>query len=491
MLVNRWIAALVLVSSIVGTLLWPVTSLAQDDLIVGPLRTFEIEGGRAVALSPDGTKHAILVDGDALCIYSTETLEEISCADLQPPRIGIRIEDVAWSPDSTRIALGENGFRFGRDADLWVMDAATGQLTNVTDDNYEGSFLSLSNDEEDEPAHYMDIAPAWTPDGQFITFSRSPVIDGEFQGNVLAQVPAAGGEVEILATIPDSEPGSIYWRMEWAPSGETLYFSLTHLDSDHPDNGIWTYSPATGEIAPLAFGDPELGPLTLLRVSPAGDRLLAWYPMMAGSFVTNDSLLRLVDVASGELSTVDAPASTSPVLFPTVSATFSPDGQMLLAVFPGEDGLFQAWALDLSGGEPLLLMDGIDDGWLALGVTPGWGTNGTVLAGGGGEGGGTLLTVEVIGLNAIPAPLPTTDGTPAIAPDSEFAAGSTVVANGIVPIFASPDPDATVVLVLTPGMEAQILGERVENESGAWYPILDPATQTIGYAQAERLAIAG
>lgn len=481
---KRWMIVTVLMVSLLGAAGWGAPANAQDVPAAGPVQAFEVEDGDPIGLSPDGTMYAASIARTSLCVYATETQEELTCGSVEHLQAGIRIEDVVWSPDSTRLSFAENAFRYGEDGDLWVMDAASGEVTNLTDDGFEGSLFSFGNDEE-EPTYAIDVAPAWTPDGQFITFSRSPVVNGERQGNDLAQVPAAGGEVEILATIPDGEPGSVYFAMGWGPSGETLYFSLTHLDSDHPDNGIWTYDKATGEIAPFAFGhDPDLGPLALLRVSPAGDRLLVWYPMSAGHLDSTEPILHLVDTATGALSTPEMPVPEGVPFVSTTSAAFSPDGQALLMVHPVGNRLFQVWVTELASGEQQLLIDGLDDAWLELGVMPSWGANGAVLLGNGSHG-GYLFMIEGIGLSgSSPASVPSPVASPA---NGTFVPGSEAVTTELTPIFAAPDPNATVVLLLVPNQTVQIVSEPVENEFGRWYPIIDPTTQTIGYVQEARL----
>ena len=98
-------------------------------------RQIEIPDSRIIALSPDGTAIAATdFDLDQLCIYEVETLAERACADLAPLEARLRLEDVVWSPDSTKLALAEESFKLFRDGDLWLMDAATGELTNLTDD---------------------------------------------------------------------------------------------------------------------------------------------------------------------------------------------------------------------------------------------------------------------------------------------------------------------------------------------------------------------
>ncbi len=149
--------------------------------------------------------------------------------------------------------------------------------------------------------------------------------------NVVAQIPAAGGEVETLAEVGDA-PGIFYFRAQWAPDGQRFYYSVTFPDRDHPENGIWVYDKSTGNAKLLAVSDdPEFGTLVLREVSPAGDRLLAYYPAALTSFgYVNRSVLRFVDPASGELSPVPDPAPESEIFTGTWIATFSPDGQYLL-----------------------------------------------------------------------------------------------------------------------------------------------------------------
>ncbi len=488
---KRWMIVTLLMVSLLGAAGWGTPATAQEAPTAGPVQAFQVEDGDPIGLSPDGTMYAVVVDRTALCVYATETQEELSCANLDALRAGVRLEDVVWSPDGTRLAFSEDAFRYGEDGDLWVVDAPSGALTNVTDDGFEGSMLGFGDDAVEDPTYAIDVAPAWTPDGQFITFSRSPLVNGERQGNDLAQVPAAGGEVETLATIPDAEMGSVYLGTGWDPSGSTFYFSLTHLELDHPDNGIWTYDAATGELAPLALGeDTELGPLALLEVSATGDQLLAWYPVAYSLFEVREPLLRLVDTTTGALSTPEVPVPGESSFPGLAQATFSPDGQALLLLVSRESGRYQVWVSDRVGGSPQLLIPEIEDAVLAYHLMPSWGANGAVLLGNGTDG-GYLFTIDGIGLSSIPAvATPAPSGSPVAGADGGFAEGSTAVAIGIAPMFAAPDPSAAVVLVLTPGADIQIIGELVQNDFGPWYPVVDPATQTIGYVQADRLGTA-
>jgi Tol biopolymer transport system component len=416
---------------------------------------------------------------ESLCVYDVATMAEVSCADLSVLNTTLRMEDVVWSPDSTRLAFSEQTFMTFKDGDLWVMDATTGSLTNLTDDDYTGAILFL-NEDADDVQFFVDVSPAWTPDGQSITFSRTLSGDGGVTTNVIAQIPAAGGEVETLATVADA-PGVFYYRGAWSPDGARFYYSVAWPDLDNPDNGIWVYDNASGATSLLAVSDdPEFGPLVLREVSPAGDRLLAYYPAALSSMAYLErSALRFVDVATGEVSPVPHPGPESAIWDGTWIATFSPDGQYLLQAVGLDAGSRDFWLTDLSTGESIEVISDLEDAIpIEYELGPVWGTDGTV-----------FVAWNVIGAHFFPiegAGTGPVEVTP-VNGTSAFAPGDTAITNGMTPVFAAPDANATVVHILAPNRAVQILGEPVENAQGTWYPVLDPETQIIGYVQASRL----
>lgn len=465
----------------------PVPGNATGTPVGGPVRSVELPAGRAVSMSPDGRYLAAAVPPQtSLCVYDVETMAEVSCADLSVLNTSIRVEDVVWSPDSTRIAFSEQTFVTFKDGDLWVMDAASGALTDLTDDGYVDG-IALLQDEVDVE-FFVDVSPAWTPDGKFITFSRT-LSDAEgVTDNVIAQIPAGGGEVETLAFVSDIA-GTYYFRAHWSPDGARFYYSVTYQDPQNPDSGIWVYDAATGTTELLAgSADPEeLGPLVLSEVSSDGSRLLAWYPLAVQSQTyLGRSPLTFVDAMTGELSPVPDPAPESEIFAGTWIATLSPDGQYLLQAVGLDMGSADYWITNLATGESTQVASDLEDAVpVYYGLTPVWGANGTVFVSWNVIG-AYFFPIDGAGISADFEVDTSKSGTP-VAAAGEFAEGDDVVTNGVTPIFAGPDIESPLAYVLPAGRIVHILGDPVYNEEETWYPIFDPVTQIIGYVPADRL----
>ncbi len=392
---HRWILAVFVVAAALVSSV-PHAGRAQNaSPVAGPVQQLQFESGQIVGLSPDGSRIAVLDLPLSLCIYETATLAEPVCASLELLDSDPGSDAIVWSPDSARLAIAELGLLLGKDADLWIVDAATGELTNLTDDGYTGSLLNTSGSGFTGPI-FVDGSPAWTPDGQFITFARSTWTDGAAAGTSIAQVPADGGTVETLASVTSQEPGAVYSHTAWTPDGALFLFTrIASSEGDPSENGIWAFDAASGSIFPIAAADdPSLGVLTLLEVSPAGDQLLAWYPEAHGRFEVDSVLLRLVDLDPEEVTTPVLPDSVPASLVGMSVATFAPDGSGLLLMLPTMGASDQLWLAPSGEAEPVLLLDeiGVETGNLLD-----WASDGTILiAGLSGQGALTSLAIEPV-----------------------------------------------------------------------------------------------
>ena len=282
-----------LLLSMVAPLLLSAAASAQ---IVSPdepvrlvsARTIQIPDVRILSMSPEGSSIVGVRpmvgsrrDGK-LCVFDTVTLAERSCAGLSRLDAGIRMEDVTWSPDGSLLAFGEEAFKVYLDGDLWLMDAATGKLTNLDDDGFEGSLPVLGRDPNTDPIT-IGVSPTFTSDGRSVTWSRSTIVDGHFVGNDIATVPVTGGPAESLLSVSSDRPGIVYYGMHWTDDGSTLFYNVNDVDPSSPRNGIWSV-PASGLGSRLIAGatDPDLGEPAVLQVARDAHRLLAWYPRTAG-----------------------------------------------------------------------------------------------------------------------------------------------------------------------------------------------------------------
>jgi dipeptidyl aminopeptidase/acylaminoacyl peptidase len=140
-----WLVLALTAAPLVLTL--PASANGRDDspaptagLRLVEQREIEIPDSRIISMSPDGRWIAAVRPGPRdrdgeLCVFAVETLEERACASLSGLHAGIRLEDVTWSPDGEHLAFTERALISYIDGDLWLMDAANGELTNLDDES--------------------------------------------------------------------------------------------------------------------------------------------------------------------------------------------------------------------------------------------------------------------------------------------------------------------------------------------------------------------
>jgi dipeptidyl aminopeptidase/acylaminoacyl peptidase len=120
--------------------------------------------------------------------------------------------DPQWSPDGTRLAFVSNRtgkeYEENRNTDVWVIAAAGGELTKISD-----------HDEADN-------SPRWSPDGKSIAYVGE-LHDRDHPKIWLA--PAAGGASVLAVNGLDLIPGGL----EWANGGRSLFFESGVKGEDH------------------------------------------------------------------------------------------------------------------------------------------------------------------------------------------------------------------------------------------------------------------
>jgi len=174
---------------------WDLLRVADDAWPVAWLRT-----DTPTPAGPEG-QLALLIGGPPLSL--------VNLAGGPPQTLGA--ENMAtdsalffqWSPDGEKIV-------YGADADLWLLDAKSGESQNLTD-----------NDR-------WDLMPTWSPDGDWIAFTSRPLLPGESKtgamqgawGGALAVIGANGIGFRIL-----DDEGNVITPPSWTPTGRRLAYA--------------------------------------------------------------------------------------------------------------------------------------------------------------------------------------------------------------------------------------------------------------------------
>ncbi|MFN8515513.1 MAG: S9 family peptidase [Chloroflexia bacterium] len=126
---------------------------------------------------------------------------------------GVMTLSPRWSPDGERIAFitDRSGW-----ANLWLVDAASGESRHLVDDNWEHA------------------EPEWAPDGRSIVYTRN--VDGNIH---LMRVGAGGGTPKVLADGP-----GVHGSPSFSPDGKQILFA--HQSPISPSN-IYTIPAGGGE----------------------------------------------------------------------------------------------------------------------------------------------------------------------------------------------------------------------------------------------------
>ena len=469
----------------------PAAALAQNSTPAASDTVAVTFPNRVIDLSPDG-KSVVAYDSSQLCVYDVATQKERTCADLAAKNIKLRPDDVVWSPDSTKIAFAEQAFTFLVDGDLWVMDAATGELTDLTDDGYAGKLLigGDGNAALKGRTIYEDIVPAWSPDSRSIAFSRSKIVDGEQAGNDLAVISASGGEVRTIASVTPQLMGVLYYGIAWTPDGGSIAYSHLGLDPTDPSNGIWIVDTNGGTPKRVIDSDPKLGRPVILSINATGATGLIYYIEAAMKYGPSDGpVYALLNLNTGERTFVENPKDAPQSAF-LGAATFSPDGSKLLFILKGGAGNDQLVIRDLATGADSVLFAGGDNLTMtAIGHGLDWTADGTVYTATD-LNAGLLLYAET---GAVPTPIPVphlADATPSAA-GPNYVAGDLVVTNDDTKLRVSPSTDASVAKSVPKDTTLQIVGASTAAGGFTWWPVLDPKTMAIGWVRGEFIDSSG
>ncbi len=204
----------------------------------GPLNIWEVSlsSGRLSQLTfGGGADQWSSVSTDGLIVYTHHShqtdLYTVSLEGVEPKRLTSWTQDNfvgRYSPDGSGIAYQST--RTGN-SEIWILDAATGDEVNLTDNSAE------------------DLLPAWSPDGEEIAF----LSNREGAMNLWVAKADRSGRPERLSELEIPIP-SVVWAVSlstrWTPDGESIGYVVATKEG----TSLWSIDRDGGRTTELRSG---------------------------------------------------------------------------------------------------------------------------------------------------------------------------------------------------------------------------------------------
>lgn len=266
-----------------------LTERTTLDLLAGPART-------TVLLAPDGEHFAWTGSEEGeriICLY-TLAGERSGCAPV--PR-DMDNASLRWAPDSSGVVFVQDALRTFLDSDIWLFDALTLSVRNLTDDG-ETSVDFFSEEINDVS---VDIMPVWGADSQRVYFLRYSFVEEKRNRPELYAYDLATEALELVHNFTLSDPFSVY-VMTVSAQGELAY--VVDRRGDPPELRLFNLETKEDRLLRLV-PPPQRGRsiITYLKFSPDGRYLMAHDagPLVLMRFDAEAPAARLFDMNGVEI----------------------------------------------------------------------------------------------------------------------------------------------------------------------------------------------
>lgn len=349
----------------------PVASLAGGGWQVTDVRQIAVDG-EPLVLSPDGQWLAGTAEADTdeeatqVCAWAVETLTPTCALVPGPVEPFLGSSTLSWAPDSSAFAFVSGSLRRLIPGDVQVFDIASGELSSLT---------AIGDADQGQ----IFIGTDWTSDSSQVVFGVLRGLGADSPPDDVFLVDRDGGE-PVPVPLPEwSEPYDILFPPVVANGAVTFA-----VMSDSDIAGVWRVGLDGTDPRQLVTGSEVDRPF-VAAMTPDG-RYVNVVSLSGFQTARTEETFFLLDAESGVLTPLETEGDLNLV-------SFGPDGAtgLMTREVDGENRLVR---LDLASGDVTPVANSPAVGaWLK--TIPIWADNDTVFLPGG-DGGGTLVTMEPV-----------------------------------------------------------------------------------------------
>lgn len=206
---------------------FPLPRLDIADPRIGHLNT---GGVRVIGISPDGAKLIGTRDDGIVSILDAEVPWPLAESEEFPELPLLDDRSIRWSPDGTKIALSLYPWSAMRDSDIFLMDAETGHIENLTPEGTGDRSTDLLATDGDEVN--IDTSPAWLDDNTLV-FARHPFREGGELAVELMKLNIADGSIETWVDLTSAGVRFVLGPL-WQRSDGSIVFEADLLVDGRP-----------------------------------------------------------------------------------------------------------------------------------------------------------------------------------------------------------------------------------------------------------------